>query len=150
MFPTSSDSPIGHDPSSPAPKERRRVSDTVSWERNTSFLRFSRFPTGSSHEFSAKPSSQDPEPNSRSWRRSSGGADQRRANFLSPRRAKAAVQNAVGEAVKFGPNYVGTEHLLLGLCVDQNCIAAKVLTRLGVNYDDIRVRIAGGPQVKRE
>ena len=41
-------------------------------------------------------------------------------------RAKAAVRNAVGEALKLGHSYVGTEHLLLGLCVDQNGVAGKV------------------------
>jgi hypothetical protein len=57
-------------------------------------------------------------------------------------RAKAAVRNAVEEALKLGHSYVGTEHLLLGLCVDQNGVAGKVLMGLGANYDDIRVRVS--------
>lgn len=68
------------------------------------------------------------------------GSEEGRLPFTP--RAKAAVHNAVGEAVKLGHTYVGTEHLLLGLCVDQNCVAAKVLTGLGASYDDLRVRIS--------
>jgi hypothetical protein len=59
---------------------------------------------------------------------------------LTPR-AKAAVQNAVGEAVNLGHNYVGTEHLLLSLTVDRNGVAAKVLTALGAAEDGIRARV---------
>jgi hypothetical protein len=57
-------------------------------------------------------------------------------------RAKAAVREAVGEAVKLGHAYVGTEHLLLGLCVDRNCVAAKVLAECGTDADDLRTRVA--------
>jgi len=56
-------------------------------------------------------------------------------------RAKAAVRNAVGEAVKLGHSYVGTEHLLLGLFLDPDAIAARVLMGLGADYDQLRVRI---------
>ena len=48
----------------------------------------------------------------------------------------------MGEAVKLGHTYVGTEHLLLGLCVDQNGVAAQVLTGLGATYEDMRARVA--------
>jgi hypothetical protein len=56
-------------------------------------------------------------------------------------RAKAAVRNAVGEALRLDHNYVGTEHLLLGLLSDPESVAAKSLRELGTSYDTIRVRI---------
>ncbi len=50
-------------------------------------------------------------------------------------RAKAALQNAVGEALQLGHNYVGTEHLLFGLLSDGNAVAGKILTGLGSSRD---------------
>jgi ATP-dependent Clp protease ATP-binding subunit ClpC len=42
------------------------------------------------------------------------------------------------EALRFQHNYIGTEHLLLGLTRDEECLAAKVLAKLGVNLDKVR------------
>jgi ATP-dependent Clp protease ATP-binding subunit ClpA len=42
------------------------------------------------------------------------------------------------EALRFQHNYIGTEHLLLGLTRDQDGIAAQVLARLGVGLDQVR------------
>jgi ATP-dependent Clp protease ATP-binding subunit ClpA len=50
-------------------------------------------------------------------------------------RAKAMLENAVGEVVQLGYIYVGTEHLLLGIFVDGNSVAAKVLSGLGSDYE---------------
>jgi ATP-dependent Clp protease ATP-binding subunit ClpC len=35
-------------------------------------------------------------------------------------------------------NYVGTEHLLLGLLREQEGVAAQVLTRLGLTLEEVR------------
>ncbi len=56
-------------------------------------------------------------------------------------RAKAAVQNALSEALQLGHNYIGTEHLLLGLFVDGEAIAARVLVEVGASYDIFKARI---------
>jgi hypothetical protein len=56
-------------------------------------------------------------------------------------RAKATLRSAVAEALQLGHNYVGTEHLLLGVLKDESSVAAVVLARLGVRYDMIRARI---------
>jgi hypothetical protein len=56
-------------------------------------------------------------------------------------RAKAAVQNAVSEALQLGHNYIGTEHLLLGLCIDRESVAAKILVEVGASYDSFKARI---------
>jgi hypothetical protein len=55
-------------------------------------------------------------------------------------RAKAVLRRAVEEALRLEHNYVGTEHLLLGLESDEESVAAKVLLSLGIGYDDLRDR----------
>src|SRR5438874_9307766 len=42
------------------------------------------------------------------------------------------------EAQHFQQNYIGTEHLLLGLVREGEGVAAKVLTNLGVQLSDVR------------
>jgi len=57
-------------------------------------------------------------------------------------RAKKALELAVDEAQQLGHNYVGTEHILLGLLREGEGIAAQVLRDLGIdNIDMIRQRI---------
>jgi ATP-dependent Clp protease ATP-binding subunit ClpA len=53
-------------------------------------------------------------------------------------RARHVLQLAQEEAQRFQHNYIGTEHILLGLIREQNGIAARVLERLGVGLDDVR------------
>jgi len=67
------------------------------------------------------------------------GSDERKLSFTP--RAKAAIRSAVEEALRLGHNYVGTEHLLLGLFIDGDAIAAKVLGELGASYDVMRFRV---------
>jgi len=45
------------------------------------------------------------------------------------------------EAGNLGHNYIGTEHLLLGLIKENEGIAAKVLTNLGVKLEDVREEV---------
>ncbi len=67
------------------------------------------------------------------------GSEERKLPFTP--RAKAVVRNAVHEALQLGQNYVGTEHLLLGLFTDGESVAAKVLVELGVSFNATRARI---------
>ena len=77
---------------------------------------------------------------------------------LTPR-AKRVIELAIDEARRLGHNYIGTEHLLLGLVREGEGIAAGVLESLGVNLDKVRhevIRVlsqsssAGpAPEVKR-
>jgi hypothetical protein len=69
-----------------------------------------------------------------------GTASEERKLPFTPR-AKAVVRNAVHEALQLGHNYVGTEHLLLGLFADGDAVAAKVLVGLGASLDASRARI---------
>jgi prophage maintenance system killer protein len=56
-------------------------------------------------------------------------------------RAYRAITVAQAEAAGLHHNYLGTEHLLLGLLGTGDGAAAKVLTRLGVNAPDVRSQI---------
>jgi len=64
-------------------------------------------------------------------------------------RARGAVVLAQEEALGLHHNYLGTEHLLLGLLRDSTSVGRKALDRLGVRFDDVRsevVRVVGeGP-----
>jgi hypothetical protein len=55
-------------------------------------------------------------------------------------RANAVLQTAAEEALQLGHNYIGTEHLLLGLFADEDSVAAKVLDDLGARQSTVRDR----------
>ena len=59
---------------------------------------------------------------------------------LTPR-AKRVIELAVEEARRLGHNYIGTEHLLLGLVREGEGIAAGVLESLGVNLEKVRAQV---------
>ncbi len=56
---------------------------------------------------------------------------------LTPR-AKRVIELAVDEARRLNHNYIGTEHLLLGLLREGEGVAASVLESLGVSLDKVR------------
>jgi ATP-dependent Clp protease ATP-binding subunit ClpA len=58
-------------------------------------------------------------------------------------RARRVVALAQEEARLLNHNYVGTEHLLLGLLQERAGVAAKVLESLGISLDAVRVRVEG-------
>ena len=51
---------------------------------------------------------------------------------LTPR-AKRVIENAVGESVRSGSGYVGTEHLLLGILRESGTMAMRVLQAMGAD-----------------
>src|SRR6185503_5284465 len=53
-------------------------------------------------------------------------------------RARRVVFFAQEEAARLGENYVGTEHLLLGLVRESDSVAARILDRLGIPLGRIR------------
>jgi ATP-dependent Clp protease ATP-binding subunit ClpC len=53
-------------------------------------------------------------------------------------RARKVLSLAQEEAQRFNHNYIGTEHLLLGLVRDSDSTAAKVLGNLGVELNKVR------------
>ncbi len=56
-------------------------------------------------------------------------------------KAKKVLEYAVEEARLMGHNYIGTEHLLLGLLKEKEGIAAKVLNTLGIRLVETREKI---------
>lgn len=56
-------------------------------------------------------------------------------------RAKKVLEFAVEEAQAFGHNYVGTEHLLLGMLREEEGIAATVLEEFGFTVDNVRQEV---------
>ncbi|MDE1889983.1 MAG: ATP-dependent Clp protease ATP-binding subunit [Planctomycetota bacterium] len=58
-------------------------------------------------------------------------------------RVKKVLEYAMEEARALGHNYIGTEHLLLGLLREQEGVAAQVLLNLGVKLEDVREEVIG-------
>ena len=56
--------------------------------------------------------------------------------------AVTALRDALAEALELGHNYIGTEHILLGVMRDPDAPAAALLSRLGASPAEARVRIA--------
>lgn len=56
-------------------------------------------------------------------------------------RAKKVIEYAMEEARNLNHNYVGTEHLLLGLLREQEGVAAQVLMNLGLKLEDVREEV---------
>jgi len=56
-------------------------------------------------------------------------------------RAKKVLELSLEEASNLGHNYIGTEHLLLGLIKENEGIAAQVLMNLGVKLEDVREEV---------
>jgi Clp amino terminal domain, pathogenicity island component/UvrB/uvrC motif len=53
-------------------------------------------------------------------------------------RAKKVLELSLRESQKLGHNYIGTEHILLGLIREGHGVAAQVLEKLGANLDRVR------------
>src|SRR5438309_6098317 len=56
-------------------------------------------------------------------------------------RVKKVIEISFDEARRMGHNYVGTEHLLLGLLIEGEGIAAHVLEDLGATLEKVRSEI---------
>jgi ATP-dependent Clp protease ATP-binding subunit ClpC len=56
-------------------------------------------------------------------------------------RAKKVIELSIDEARKLGHNYVGTEHILLGLIREGEGVAARVLANLGVSLNKARQQV---------
>jgi ATP-dependent Clp protease ATP-binding subunit ClpA len=56
-------------------------------------------------------------------------------------RAKKVLELSLREATQLGHNYIGTEHLLLGLIREGEGVAAQVLVKLGGNLSRVRQQV---------
>ncbi|MCS7063770.1 MAG: ATP-dependent Clp protease ATP-binding subunit [Methylacidiphilales bacterium] len=72
-------------------------------------------------------------------------------NNFTPR-AQQVLALARKEADRFNHNYVGTEHLLLGLIKLSQGVAVNVLTKLGIDLETVRIevekQVGTGPEAK--
>jgi ATP-dependent Clp protease ATP-binding subunit ClpC len=56
-------------------------------------------------------------------------------------RAKKVIEYSIEEARRLNHNYVGTEHLLLGLVREEEGVASQVLMNLGLSLEDVRKEV---------
>jgi prophage maintenance system killer protein len=56
-------------------------------------------------------------------------------------RAKKVLELSLREALRLGHNYIGTEHILLGLVREGGGVAAQVLARFGVDHARLRKQV---------
>ncbi len=56
-------------------------------------------------------------------------------------RAKKVLELSLREALQLGHNYIGTEHILLGLLREGEGVAALALTRLGADHGQVRDQV---------
>ena len=84
-------------------------------------------------------------------------ARRRRAGHIpfTPR-AKKVLELSLREALQLGHNYIGTEHILLGLIREGEGVAAQVLQKLGADLDRVRQTViqllsgyAAGAEVRK-
>jgi hypothetical protein len=56
-------------------------------------------------------------------------------------RAKKVLELSLREAMQLGHNYIGTEHILLGLIHEGEGVAAQVLVKLGADLNTVRQQV---------
>jgi ATP-dependent Clp protease ATP-binding subunit ClpA len=56
-------------------------------------------------------------------------------------RAKKVLELSLREALQLGHNYIGTEHILLGLIQEGDGVAAQVLVKLGADLNRVRQQV---------
>ena len=56
-------------------------------------------------------------------------------------RAKKVLELSLREALQMGHNYIGTEHILLGLLREGEGVAARVLNSMGVTLDNVKEKV---------
>ena len=58
-------------------------------------------------------------------------------------RAKKVLELSLREALQLGHNYIGTEHILLGLMREGEGVAARILADMGADAERVRGRVHG-------
>ncbi len=69
------------------------------------------------------------------------GRDEPMMNGMFTDRVKKVMQIAREESIRLGNDYVGTEHLLLGLIKEGDGVAVAVMRSMGVDLDDLAATI---------
>ncbi len=82
-----------------------------------------------------------------------GHQDPRAGHIPFTPQAKKALELSKREAMHLGHNYIGTEHILLGLIREGEVVAAQVLVKLGADLNRVRqqvIQLLHGYQGKEE
>ena len=58
---------------------------------------------------------------------------------MSPR-AKRILENSRSEAIATAQNYIGTEHILMALLRENDCLAVRILSELGIDLEELYAR----------
>ncbi|MBQ5662203.1 MAG: ATP-dependent Clp protease ATP-binding subunit [Clostridia bacterium] len=69
------------------------------------------------------------------------------ASDMTPR-VRSIIEGSLAEAQRLGQSVIGTEHLLLALLEERDCVAVRVLESIGIQVHDIRndvLRVLGAP-----
>src|SRR5512135_2841710 len=69
------------------------------------------------------------------------GSDQASGHIPFTPRAKKVLELSLREALELGTDYIGTEHILLGLIREGQGVAAQVLVDLGAGLDQTREKV---------
>jgi ATP-dependent Clp protease ATP-binding subunit ClpA len=69
------------------------------------------------------------------------GEEQRSGHIPFTPRAKKVLELSLRESQQLGHNYIGTEHILLGLIREGDGVAAQVLVRLGADLNRVRQQV---------
>ncbi len=56
------------------------------------------------------------------------------------------LELSLREALQLGHNYIGTEHILLGLIREGEGVAAQVLVKLGADLNKVRQQVIPSPR----
>jgi ATP-dependent Clp protease ATP-binding subunit ClpC len=70
-------------------------------------------------------------------------------NLMQTPRAMKVIDYSMEEARNLNHNYVGTEHILLGLLREQEGVAAQALINLGLSLESVRAEVLRllGPRI---
>ena len=56
-------------------------------------------------------------------------------------RTKKIIESSAYESMRYGQGYIGTEHLLLALLGESDCVAVKILAEIGVSVEELKSNI---------
>ncbi|MBR6514374.1 MAG: ATP-dependent Clp protease ATP-binding subunit [Clostridia bacterium] len=70
----------------------------------------------------------------------SGGKSSVTPNDMTPR-TKRIIENSSYEAMRHGQGYIGTEHLLLALINESDCVGVQILQTLGVDINRLHLDV---------
>ena len=67
---------------------------------------------------------------------------------FSPK-VKKIIQLSREEAIRLGHDYIGTEHLLLGMIQDKDSLAIKVLESLDIDMEELKFKVEESAAVSK-